>query len=176
MPSIGYNSLSPLELLDWSQSPMRLSELLNPSAVTLSIEGGTKPEVLAELVAVLEKAHGFNSGGQILERVLHREEMMSTAIGFGVAIPHGKADSVTRMAAACAVSAGGLDFGSDDGASTHLIVLFVSPDNRATEHVRVLAHISRLLKEESVRRDLRAAGSPAAFLAVVQAAESALIP
>lgn len=155
---------------------MRLSELLNPNAVLLSLEARTKDEVLSDLVAALEKAHGFESGGEILERVRRREEMMSTAIGFGVAIPHGKASSVDRMAAACAVCPQGMDFGSDDGEPTYLFVLFVSPDNRATEHVRVLANISRLLKEESVRRDLRAAESPAAFLSVIQTAEAALIP
>lgn len=155
---------------------MRLSELLNPSAIVLSLEATGKSDALAELVGVLEKAHGYDSGGEILERVRRREEMMSTAIGFGVAIPHGKAASVTRMAAACAVCPDGIDFGSDDGTPTHLIILFVSPDQRATEHVRVLANISRLLKEESVRRDLRAAKSPAEFLSIIQAAEAALIP
>lgn len=155
---------------------MRLSELLNPSAITLSLNARSKPEALHELVELLERAHGFESHGEILERVRRREEMMSTAIGFGVAIPHGKAASVTGMAAACAVCREGIDFGSDDGAPTHLIILFVSPDQRATEHVRVLANISRLLKEESVRRDLQAAQSPAEFLSIVQAAEAALIP
>jgi mannitol/fructose-specific phosphotransferase system IIA component (Ntr-type) len=155
---------------------MRLSELLNPAAISLSIQARTKADSLAEIVRLLEVAHGFDTGGEILERVRHREDMMSTAIGFGVAIPHGKAQSVPRMAAACAVSREGLAFGADDGSLTHLFVLFVSPDQRATEHVRVLANISRLLKEQSVRRDLLEASSPAAILAVIQAAETALIP
>jgi mannitol/fructose-specific phosphotransferase system IIA component (Ntr-type) len=155
---------------------MRLSELLNPAAISLSLTAREKPGILAELVAMLERAHGFTGDGSILESVRRREDMMSTAIGFGVAIPHGKASGATRMAAACAVCAEGVAFGSDDGAPTHLFVLFVSPEGRATEHVRVLANISRLLKEETVRRDLRAAGSPAAFLAVLQAAEAAFIP
>ena len=155
---------------------MRLSELLNPAAISLTLKARTKPEALAELVELLERAHGFQSDGEILDRVRKREDMMSTAIGLGVAIPHGKAGAVTRMAAACAVCPEGLDFGSDDGALTHLFVLFVSPENRATEHVRVLANISRLLKEESVRNELRAAASPEAFLAAMQAAEAAYIP
>jgi mannitol/fructose-specific phosphotransferase system IIA component (Ntr-type) len=155
---------------------MRLSELLNPAAVSLKLAARTKPEALAELVQLLESAHGFDDQGEILDRVQRREAMMSTAIGFGVAIPHGKASTVTRMAAVCAVSPQGLDFGSDDGQPTYLFVLFVSPENRATEHVRVLASISRLLKEESVRRDLRAASSPEAFLAIMQTAEAAFIP
>lgn len=155
---------------------MRLSELLNPAAVALSVSATDKPGILAELVARLEHAHGFPPDGSILESVRRREDMMSTAIGFGVAIPHGKAHAASRMAATLAVCPGGVDFGADDGSPTHLFVLFVSPEGRATEHVRALANISRLLKEESVRRDLRAAASPEALLAVLQSAEAAHIP
>lgn len=155
---------------------MRLSELLNVGAVQLRLQARTKREALVELTDVLEAAHGFRSQGEILDRVTRREAMMSTAIGYGVAIPHGKARAVDRMAAACGVSAEGIDFESEDGALTHLFVLFVSPESAATQHVRVLANISRLLKEESVRRTLREAPTPEAFLAAIQAAESAFIP
>lgn len=155
---------------------MRLSELLNPAAVSLSLAAHDKPAVLAELVAMLHTAHGIPDDGAVLESVRRREAMMSTAIGFGVAIPHGKSATLDRMVAACAVSQDGIDFGADDGAPTHLFLLFVSPEGRATEHVRTLANVSRLLKEDSVRRDLRAAASPEAFLAVIQAAEAAHIP
>jgi fructose-specific phosphotransferase system IIA component len=155
---------------------MRLSELLNRNAVALRLEAQTKREALVELVELLESAHGFDSKGEILDRVMRREAMMTTGIGNGVAIPHGKARSVDRMAAACAVSQEGLDFESEDGSPVHLFVLFVSPENATTLHVRVLANLSRLLKEESVRANLREAKSPEAFLQVLQSAESVYIP
>jgi len=155
---------------------MRLSELLNPDAVTMGLEARTKREALVELVGILESAHGFDSKGEILERVMRREDMMTTGIGNGVAIPHGKARSVDRMAAACAVIPQGLDFDSEDGQPVHLMVLFVSPEHASSLHVRVLANLSRLLKEETVRRTLREAKNPAAFLATLQAAESVHIP
>lgn len=155
---------------------MRLSELLNSKAVTLKLNARTKREALVELVGVLESAHGFKSQGEILDRVMRREAMMTTGIGNGVAIPHGKARSVDRMAAACAVVPEGLDFESEDGQPVFLLVLFVSPENAATLHVRVLANLSRLLKEESVRKSLREARSPEAFLAALQSAESVYIP
>jgi mannitol/fructose-specific phosphotransferase system IIA component (Ntr-type) len=69
-----------------------------------------------------------------------------------------------------------VDFESDDGQPTYLFVLLVSPENATTQHVRLLANISRLLKEEYVRRELVAAPSPEAFLAAVRAAESVHIP
>jgi len=155
---------------------MRLSELLNPNAIALRIKARTKREALVELVEVLESAHGFSSQGEILDRVMRREAMMTTGIGNGVAIPHGKARTVDRMAAACAVIPEGLDFESEDGQPVYLVVLFVSPENATNLHVRVLANLSRLLKEESVRKNLREARTSEEFLQSLHSAESVFIP
>ena len=155
---------------------MRLSELLNPGAVTLRLKARTKREALVELVELLESAHGFQSHGEILDRVMRREAMMTTGIGNGVAIPHGKARTVDRMAAACAVISEGLDFEAEDGQPVHLIVLFVSPEQATTLHVRALANLSRLLKEETVRASLREARNSEAFFTALHAAEAAYIP
>lgn len=155
---------------------MRLSELLNADAVTLRLESRTKREAIIELVRVLEAAHGLDSQGEILDRVIRREAMMTTGIGNGVAIPHGKARAVDRMIAACAVSPEGVEFESEDGQPVYLMVMFVSPENATTQHVRALANLSRLLKEEGVRRSLREAKSVDAFLATLQNAEAAYIP
>jgi len=155
---------------------MRLSELLNPDAISLCLKSRTKREVLVELVELLESSHGFASQGEVLDRVLRREAMMSTGLFPGAAIPHGKARSVDRMAAACGLSPEGVDFESEDGRPTHLFVLLVSPENATTPHVRLLANISRLLKDDSVRKGLLAARSPEEFLAVVRGGESVFIP
>lgn len=155
---------------------MRLSELINPRAVTLRLKAREKREALVEMADLLEAAHGFNSQGEVLDRVMRREAMMTTGIGNGVAIPHGKARSVDRMVAAIGVSPEGLEFEAEDGQPVYLIVMLVSPENATTQHVRVLANVSRLLKEESVRRSLREAKSPEAFVTALHAAESVYIP
>jgi len=155
---------------------MRLSELINEDAITLRLKAMSKREALVEMVDLLEKAHGFNSKGEILDQVARREAMMTTGIGNGVAIPHGKARMVDRVAAACAVAPDGLEFDSEDGRPVYLFVLFVSPESATTLHVRVLANLSRLLKEESVRTSLREAKSVDAFLAALHSAEAAHIP
>ena len=90
-------------------------------------------------------------------------------------IVRGAAPNVNH-AAACAVCEQGLDFESEDGRPVHLFVLFVSPENAATLHVRALANLSRLLKEEAVRKSLREAKTVEAFFAALQSAESAYIP
>jgi len=155
---------------------MRLSELLNPQAISTRLQARGKREAIAELVALLEAAHGLNSQGEILDRVLRREAMMSTGIGNGVAIPHGKARLVDRLVAACGVAPDGIDFDSADGEPATLFVLLVAPESGGALHVKVLANISRLLKEESVRRALRESSGPEAYYAALKSAESAHIP
>ena len=144
---------------------MHLSQLLNPQSVDVQLRSKTKREAIAELVALLEKSHGLSSGGEILDRVLKREAMMSTGIGNGIAIPHGKARAVDRLVAACAVSRTGVDYDSVDGEPATLFILLVSPEDVGGPHVKVLANISRLLKDENVRESLKRAESPEAFLA-----------
>lgn len=155
---------------------MRLSELLNSQSVTTRLKARTKREAVAELVELLESAHGLASQGEILDRVLRRETMMSTGIGNGIAIPHGKARLVDRMVAACGVAPEGIEYESVDGEPATLFVLLVAPESGGALHVKVLANISRLLKEETVRRALRESANPEAFLATLKAAEAIHIP
>src|SRR5262245_60877741 len=77
-----------------ARNSMILSQLLNPEAVSVQLAATTKKEAIVELVDLLEKAHGVDSKGEILGGVLKREQMMTTGIGNGIAIPHGKARSV----------------------------------------------------------------------------------
>jgi len=151
---------------------MLLSELLAPEAVKPRLKADNKRDAVAELVELLEEAHRLDTRGEILDRVLRREAMMSTGIGNGVAIPHGKARAVDRMMAACAVSPEGVEFEAVDGEPAHLFILLVSPENVGTPHVKVLANISRLLKEESVRKSLREARTAGEFVATIKAAEA----
>src|SRR6267154_954170 len=101
---------------------MRLTELLTPQAITTRLRARSKRDAIAELVGLLEAAHGIDSQGEILLRVMHREEGQTTGIGNGVAIPHGKARAVSRMVAACGVSAAGVEFESVDGEPVTLFV------------------------------------------------------
>ena len=155
---------------------MRLTELINPQAVTTRLRARTKRDAIAELVELLESAHGIDSHGEVLDRVLRREAMMSTGIGNGVAIPHGKAKLVDRMVATCGVSPEGIEFESVDGEPARLFILLVAPESGGALHVKVLANISRLLKEESVRQSLREAPNAEAFVGALRAAEAVHIP
>ena len=150
---------------------MRLSELLNDQSVTLTLQARDKDASIKELVQLLESAHGVNTRGEILSKVLQRESMMSTGIGNGVAIPHGKTRLLDHLLAACAVSPSGIDFDTMDGEPATLFILLVSPESLRGPHVKALANVSRLLKEESVRNALRQSQTPADFLRVLREAE-----
>ena len=152
---------------------MILSQLLNPESVSVQLQAQSKNEAIVELVDLLEKAHGLSTSGEILDRVMKREAMMSTGIGNGIAIPHGKARNVDHLIAACGVSRAGIDFNATvDNQPATLFILLVSPENVGGPHVKVLANISRLLKEEKVREALKAADSPATFLQILRDAEA----
>jgi len=154
---------------------MPTPDLVAPNAIIPALKVNGKKQALQEIAAKAAALTG-QSDRAILEILLQREKLGSTGVGNGVAIPHGKARSADHMMAACAVSPEGLDFDAEDGQPATLFVLFVSPEHAATLHVKVLANISRLLKEESVRKSLREARSPEDFLAAVQNAEAAFIP
>src|SRR5262245_32767285 len=151
---------------------MRLSELLNEQSISLSLSARDKESCIKELVQLLETSHGVNTKGEILSKVLQRESMMSTGIGNGVAIPHGKTRLLDHLVAACGVAPSGIDFDTMDGEPATLFILLVSPESLRGPHVKALANVSRLLKEETVRAALRECSSPARFLEILRDAEA----
>jgi mannitol/fructose-specific phosphotransferase system IIA component (Ntr-type) len=155
---------------------MYLSARLNEQSVTLVLKARDKESCIKELVQLLEAGHGINTKGEILSKVLQRESMMSTGIGNGVAIPHGKTRQLDRLIAACGVSPGGIEFDSMDGDPASLFILLVSPENLRGPHVKALANVSRLLKEESVRSALQKCSTPREFLEALRAAEQQYLP
>lgn len=155
---------------------MYLSELLNEQSVSLDLKARDKESCIKELVQLLEAGHEVNTKGEILSKVLQRESMMSTGIGNGVAIPHGKTRQLDRLIAACGVVPGGIDFDSMDGEPASLFILLVSPENLRGPHVKALANVSRLLKEESVRAALLQCPTPGRFLETLRESEQQFLP
>src|SRR5207249_10060387 len=101
---------------------MHLSELLNEDAISLTLRARDKESSIKELVQLLESAHHVDTKGEILSNVLQRESMMSTGIGSGVALPHGKTRLLDQLVAACAVSRAGIDLDSMYGEPATLCV------------------------------------------------------
>jgi PTS system nitrogen regulatory IIA component len=103
----------------------------------------------------------------VLDVLLERERISTTAIGEGVAIPHGKLPGVERVLGVFARSPRGVDFASLDGGLTHLFFVLIAPENAAADHLKALARISRLLKDESFRRRLMAGQTSDELFAII---------
>lgn len=151
---------------------MKLVEILKPEAVIPELRATTKPDTLSELANTLAAAHPEIDAARLVEVLLEREELGSTAIGEGIAIPHGKLGGVTNVVAAFGRSKGGIDFDSLDGSPTRLFVLLVAPEDSAGVHLKALARVSRLLKDKGFRERLFEAGDRDDLWATIQAEDA----
>ena len=139
---------------------MNLKKPLTVETIRLDLKGATKEAVLAEMVDLLVASGHIRDRDAVLKAVLEREKRMSTGMQNGIAIPHGKTDSVDCLVAALGIKRGGVDFGALDGQPSNIFVMTVSPDSRTGPHIQFLAEISRPLNDASVRAKLLAATSP----------------
>ena len=140
---------------------MKIADILSESMVVPALSGGDKTDVIEELARVVSREHPEIDHGRLVQALEDREKLNSTALGEGVAIPHGKLPGVKRVIAAFGRSPEGVDFNSVDGKPTHLFFLLVAPEDSAGAHLKALARISRLLKDEGFRKRLmQAAGGP----------------
>lgn len=142
------------------EATINLLDYLPESSIVVDLKSQTKREVLKEMVGVLSKAHELKDEAKVLESLFEREDLGSTGIGQGIAIPHGKCDYVSKVVAALGISKKGIDFDSLDGEPVHLFFMLVAPANSAGIHLKILAKISRLLKDKFFRQALREAKLP----------------
>ncbi len=153
---------------------MKISELLDPSAIVVDLKGNGKKEVLAELTDALLKADPSLDREEVLRVLLERERLGSTGIGDGVAIPHGKLKKLDQLRISFGLSNDGIDFDSMDGKPAQLFFLLVAPEESVGIHLKTLARISKLLKSPTVRERLQAAESGAEVLRVIKEEEEHL--
>jgi mannitol/fructose-specific phosphotransferase system IIA component (Ntr-type) len=121
-------------------------------------------EIISKLVA--EGHLGEAHHGEAIAALRHREETMSTGIGFGIAIPHASCDAVKEVTACFGRSKKGIDFESLDGKPVHFIVLFLVPKDQFQTHLRTLAAIAKFLNDPVVRGELASAEDARSILAV----------
>ena len=149
---------------------MKINDFLCSKAVTSHLKSNTKKEVIEDLVDLLISADVIDkkSKPKIIETLLAREALGSTAIGQGIAIPHGKCDSVDKLTAALGISKGGVDFDSLDGEPVYIFFLLIAPADSAGPHLKALARISRLLKDKYFRENLKGADDDRTLLNLIR--------
>lgn len=133
---------------------MKITDFLTTEAIIPALAAREKNAVLKEMATGLVASYPALDAKKVLDVLLERERISTTAIGEGVAIPHGKLREVERVIGIFARSLEGVDFASLDGGPTYLFFVLIAPENAAADHLKALARISRLLKDPAFRSRL----------------------
>lgn len=132
---------------------MKILDVLPKEAIITDLKSKVKNEVIEELVASISKITNVNSA-ELIRVLLERERLGSTGIGGGIGIPHGKLKNLESLIMGFGLSRKGVDFESIDGRPAHLFFILLTPENSTGLHLKLLARISRLLKNESFKKKL----------------------
>ena len=145
---------------------MNINDMLSDDAFLMNFDGTSKKQVLEELCKLAEIKLGINSR-TLLEDLIKREKLGSTAVGNGIAIPHANIASIDRPFVFVSTLVNGLDFNSTDDLPVDIIFLLIAPDNKGSEHLQALALISRLLRNKELTTKLRGCKTAESALAVI---------
>ncbi|MGH7848238.1 MAG: PTS sugar transporter subunit IIA [Candidatus Binatia bacterium] len=148
---------------------MKITDFLDADRVIPHLQGRDKTSVVKEMAEWLVRSLPVLDCEKLVKVLLEREKIGSTAIGEGVAIPHGKLLEIDRVHGVFARSPEGVDFDSVDGYRTHLFFLLVAPENSPGDHLKALARISRLLQDAEFRARLMKASSAAELFNAITA-------
>jgi PTS system nitrogen regulatory IIA component len=147
-----------------------LTELLTPDRVLVPLTARDKRGIISELAERLVAQTG-GALDDVLRAVEERESVLSTGVGFGVAIPHARSSAVRELGIVGGVSREPVPYDSIDGEPVRLFFLIVGPESSAGLHVKLLSRIARLVRRDGVRRDLIEARTPDEFYHVLRDAE-----
>ena len=137
-----------------------LRQALRPEVVKLRLEATTKDEAIRELVQILDDAGCLPDPAEALRVVEGRERVMSTGMENGLAIPHGKTDTVPQLVVAMGLKPAGIEFDSVDGDPATILLITVSPASKSGPHLRFMADVTRLLRDGEMREQVLTAASP----------------
>ena len=132
---------------------MKILDVLDKEAILVDLKSDDKKGVLEELVTPAARIAGVNHE-EVMRVLLEREQLGSTGIGGGIGIPHGKLKGLKSLVLGFGLSRKGVDFESIDGKPTHIFFLLVTPENSTGLHLKLLARISRILKNDLFKERL----------------------
>ena len=138
---------------------MKVSELLKPEFIISDLKGESKEEIINELIDLFKNDPRVEDIEKVRSAVLEREKVMSTGVGKGFAIPHGKTNAVKEIIGAFGKIKDGIDYESLDGNPVNLVFLLVGKDNLISTHIKLLSRISRLMNKDDFRHRLVEANS-----------------
>jgi PTS system fructose-specific IIA component/PTS system nitrogen regulatory IIA component len=153
---------------------MKFSDFVSTQSICADLSSSDKVTVISELVESLVRAGDINEADRddIVKAIMKREDLGSTGIGRGIAVPHTKHPSVAKLVGTVGVSSQGVDFESLDGEKVQLFFLLVSPPDRPGDHLRALENISRQLRDETFCRFLKQSKSAEDIVQLLEEADN----
>ena len=151
---------------------MRITDLLSAKSIDLNFKVTSKAEAIDHLVDLMNSTGNIKDREAYKSAILAREDLSTTGIGEGIAIPHAKVDAVTKATLVAAVSKEGVDYESLDGAPSHLLFMIAAPDGANNTHLEVLSRLSTILMDAKFRESLINASNANEFLRLINIKET----
>lgn len=151
---------------------MKITDILTEQSVRTGLEGSSKADIINAMIDLAGSQKAVQDKERMRQAILEREKIMSTGVGSGFAIPHGKTDAVSDIVAAFAVTAQPIDYLSLDDQPVRLVFLLVGRENMVGPHIKLLSRISRLMNKEDFRKRLLEAESPKEILDIFRQEEA----
>lgn len=146
---------------------MKITDLINKKSVDLNLPPNDKAKTIDAMVDLMNKGGNLNNKNEYKEAIIARENLSTTGIGEGVAIPHAKSKAVDKAALAASVSKEGVDYESFDGSLANLIFMIAAPEGANDTHLEVLSRLSTILMDEEFRSNLINASSVDEFIKLI---------
>ena len=154
---------------------MKIDEILKKESVIADLVGKNKLEVIQEMTSCLKQNNTIKDDQALFATLMEREKLGSTGIGENVAIPHGKSDELTQIITVFARSLGGVDFESLDQKPVHFVCMVIAPAHSTGQHLKALARISRLFKNQALREGILKAEDSDAIYSILLEEDSKFI-
>lgn len=145
---------------------MNIGELLDRSAISVRVSAANKKKVLAVIAEIAARNFGLDAS-DVLDALTEREAAGSTGVGYGVAVPHARLEGLERMRGVFVRVEQPVEFGSVDDQPVDLLFALFAPKNAGAEHLRALARVSRIMRQNELREQLRKARSADAVHALL---------
>lgn len=155
---------------------MRITDLLDKKSIKLNLSSSTKSDVIDEMVDLVENSGNLNNKEEYKKAIIAREEMSTTGIGEGVAIPHAKTKYVDKACLGAGISKNGINYESFDGSLSNLFFMIAAPDGANDTHLEVLSRLSTILMDEEFRNNLINTTSVDEFISLIDKKEAEKFP
>lgn len=139
---------------------MTISDFLKEGRIKVKLNSKNKSDIIKEMVDLLGNADSMFDNKEVLKSIIERENSMSTGIGNGIAIPHGKCSSVKNLVGSIGINKEGIPFDSIDGNPVKIIFMLVAPTGPSASHIKALSLMSKILNNEDARKNILICDSP----------------